>query len=82
MLNRASLVPFGLRAPTEVTGTSPVRLFTGPLPSFHGVNAAGNIGRAVASLPAEHTTAVPHSPSSLRMSYIVGSNWSSFGVSW
>src|SRR3954464_12213098 len=81
LVNMAS-VPFGLSAPTEITGARVGEGFSGPLPSLHGANAAGNIGRAVASLPAEHTTTVPQSPSSPRMSYIVGSNSASSGVSW
>ncbi len=75
-------MPLGLSAPTDVTGTMLLLAGTPPLPSAQGAKAAGNIGRAVASLPAEQTTATPHSPMSRRMSYIVGSKRRSSGVSW
>src|SRR5690606_9143229 len=86
LLNRAS-VPAGLRAPTATIGTasgsrsgsgstSPGRVRAGS----HGANAAGNIGRFVASLPAETTTTVPQRPMDARISYIVGSNSASYGV--
>ena len=67
LLNRASVVRFGFRAPTETMGTTPDCASTGPSPSNQGANAAGKTGRAVASLPAEHTTLTPHSPSWRRM---------------
>src|SRR5688572_18283464 len=83
LLKSASVYPLGLRAPTEVTGTAFLLGRTvGVVLPAQGPNAAGNISRAVASLPAEQTTATPQRPSFSRMRYIVLSNCLSFGVSW
>ena len=83
LLNSAS-VPLGLSAPTATIGTAfgsvgTIVCFT----SGHGHQAAGKTNLSVASLPAEQTTATPHSPSSRRMSYIVEIKTTPYsGVSW
>src|SRR6185436_9565930 len=71
--NRAVESRSGLRAPTETTGTRLGLGLSCPCPFVHGANAAGNSGRAVASLPAEQTTVVPHLPSRLSRCRSVGS---------
>ena len=81
LLNSASVLPFGLSAPTETTGTVSWST-SGLLPSLHGVKAAGYDGRLVASLPAEVTTTTPLLPRSSRIERIVGSKSESSGVSW
>ena len=72
LLNSA-VVRFGFCAPQLITGTHPA---SGARfgPPDHGVNAAGYIGRSVASLPAATTIATPNSPSRRIGASSIGSN--------